>query len=141
MALNTCEMWFNGIKIAFFSKKLRNIAQRLGASPPDPRLWYVWITIHFFTRHVSQFKHVPILTIGLSPLLERVPSYVPTPGRGLWSSILQYLCPHKKFLFEVSDDVIACDLWFGPPPPSRKFWLRLCPKPLKVGIKHKVRNY
>ena len=34
--------WY-GIKIAFFSKKLRKIAQRLGASPPDPhslrRLW------------------------------------------------------------------------------------------------------
>ena len=26
MALNMCEMWFNGIKIAFFSKKLQKIA-------------------------------------------------------------------------------------------------------------------
>ena len=37
MALNTCEMWSNGIKIAFFSKKLLKIAQRLGALPPDPK--------------------------------------------------------------------------------------------------------
>ena len=37
MALNMCEMWFNGIKIAFFSKKLQKIAQQLGASPPDPQ--------------------------------------------------------------------------------------------------------
>ena len=29
-------MWFNGIKIAFFTKKLQKIAQRLGASPPEP---------------------------------------------------------------------------------------------------------
>ena len=44
MDLNMCEMWFNGIKIAFFSKKLQKIAQQLdpqssqplGASPPDP---------------------------------------------------------------------------------------------------------
>ena len=36
MALNMWEMWFNGIKIAFFSKKLQKIAQQLGASPPDP---------------------------------------------------------------------------------------------------------
>ena len=36
MALNTCEMCSNGIKIAFFPKKLRKIAQRLGALPPDP---------------------------------------------------------------------------------------------------------
>ena len=28
MALNTCEMWSNGIKIAFFLKTLRKIAQR-----------------------------------------------------------------------------------------------------------------
>ena len=31
MALNTCEMWFNGIKIAFFPKKLQK-------SPSDWRL-------------------------------------------------------------------------------------------------------
>ena len=28
MAMNTCEMWSNAIKIAFFSKKLTKIAQR-----------------------------------------------------------------------------------------------------------------
>ena len=38
MALNTCEMRFNDIKIAFFSKKIQKTAQRLGASSPDPRL-------------------------------------------------------------------------------------------------------
>ena len=37
MALNICKMWFNGIKIAFFSKNLQKIAQQLGASPPDPQ--------------------------------------------------------------------------------------------------------
>ena len=37
MALNMCEMWFNGIKIAFFSKKLQKIGQQLGASPADPQ--------------------------------------------------------------------------------------------------------
>ena len=60
MALNMYEMWFNGIKNAFFSKKLQKIAQQLGASPPDPqslrpleapspdpRLWYVWVTLAF----------------------------------------------------------------------------------------------
>ena len=36
MALNTCKMWSNGVKTAFFFKKLRKIAQQLGASPPDP---------------------------------------------------------------------------------------------------------
>ena len=36
MTLNTCEIFSSGIKKAFFSKKLRKIAQRLGALPPDP---------------------------------------------------------------------------------------------------------
>ena len=34
MALNTCEMRSNGIKIAFFSQKLRKIAQRLCPQTP-----------------------------------------------------------------------------------------------------------
>ena len=34
---------------------------------------------------------------------------MPTP-------ILRYLCPTKNFSFEVTDDVIAFDLWFGPIP-------------------------
>ena len=37
MALNTCELWFNGIKIAFFSKKLQKIAKWLGTLPADPQ--------------------------------------------------------------------------------------------------------
>ena len=35
MALNMCEMWFNGIKKAFFSKKLQKNAQQLGVLLPD----------------------------------------------------------------------------------------------------------
>ena len=27
--------------------------------------------------------------------------------------------PKKNPSFEASDDVIACDLWFGPPPPIK----------------------
>ena len=79
MALKTSEMLSNSIKIAFFSKKLRKIAQPLGASPPDPiasggsaprppsviRLNYSAL-LH--STHVSQFRHFRVLTIGLSPL-------------------------------------------------------------------------
>ena len=43
MALNTGEMWSNGIKIAFFQKIAKN-----RPAPPDPRLWYGSITVHFF---------------------------------------------------------------------------------------------
>ena len=56
MAVNTCEVWSSGIKIAFFSKNLQNRGlkwlggikmalppdphshRRLGDPPPDPRL-------------------------------------------------------------------------------------------------------
>ena len=50
MVPNMCEVWFNGIKIAFFFKNLQKIAQQLGASPPDLRLWYVWVTLVFSKR-------------------------------------------------------------------------------------------
>ena len=36
MALNMCKMWFNGIKIAFFSKKLQKIALAAGGLAPRP---------------------------------------------------------------------------------------------------------
>ena len=50
---------------------------------------------------------------------------MPTPGHGLWSSILRYLCSHKKFLFR-SFWWRHC-MWFAvwPPPPNQKSWLRL----------------
>ena len=61
-------MWSNGIEIAFFSKKLQKIAQRLGALPPNPRLWYFELQYTSLLKHVSQFRHGRFLTIGLSPL-------------------------------------------------------------------------
>ena len=36
MALNTCEMWFNGIKIAVFSKKLTKNRPTAGGFAPRP---------------------------------------------------------------------------------------------------------
>ena len=32
--------------------------------------------------------------------------------------------PQKVPFLKISDDVIACDLWFGPPP-NQTSWLRL----------------
>ena len=34
-------------------------------------------------NHVSQFRHFRSLSLGLSPLLERVLSYLRTPGHGI----------------------------------------------------------
>ena len=95
MALNTCETWSNRVKTAFFFKKLRKIAQRLGVSHPDPHslpidpgLWYLWISVHFFTQHVSQFRHFHILTISLNP------------------------SPYNEFLVTCQHQVTASDLPF-----------------------------
>ena len=65
----------SGIKVAFFSKKLQKIAQ-----PPVCDTFKLQNTS--LLKHVSQFRHFRILIIVLSPLLERVRSYVPTPGYG-----------------------------------------------------------
>ena len=43
----------------------------------------------------------------------------------LRSANLQCLCLQKIPLSKISDDVIACELWFGPCS-NQKFWLRLC---------------
>ena len=74
MALNMCEMWFNGIKIAFFSKKLQKIAQQLGASPPDPKVFGRWgprlqtpvcdtFELHWFSQNVSKVTYLHFSTI------------------------------------------------------------------------------
>ena len=42
MALNKCEMLFNGMKIAFFSKQLQKIAQQLGLCPQTPKASGRW---------------------------------------------------------------------------------------------------
>ena len=36
MALNTCEIWSNGIKIAFFSKKITKNRPTAGSFAPRP---------------------------------------------------------------------------------------------------------
>ena len=43
--LKTRKMWSIGIKIAIFFKKLQKIFQQLGASPPNPHRWYIWVTL------------------------------------------------------------------------------------------------
>ena len=68
-----CKMRSNGIKTAFFFQKItknpldQHSLRRLRAPPPDPlNDTFELHTIHFFTQHVSQFRHFYILTNGLS---------------------------------------------------------------------------
>ena len=106
-----------GIKIAFFTKKLQKIAQRLGASPPDPkslrRLGVPPQTpvrdtfeLHKLSQHVPKVRHLHFSTISLSPLSLKNPGYVQTLN---WFSpiyldfisfILRYLCPTKTSSLE-----------------------------------------
>ena len=107
MALNAFEMWSNGIKIAsFFQKNSKKSPSGWRLRSQTPVCDTLKLQNTSLLEHVSHFKHFRILTIGLSLLLHRVPSYVPTPGHGFWSSFLWYLCQTKNFSFEVSDDVI-----------------------------------
>ena len=115
MALNTCEMWSNGNKIAFFSKKYEKLPSGCGLCPQTLVCDTFELQYTCLLKHVSQFTHFRTLSIGLSPLLEGVPSCESTPGHGFWSSFCDIFASTKNFSFEVSDDVIACDLWFEPP--------------------------
>ena len=86
MALNTCEMWCNGIKIAFFfQKKKQKIAQRQGILPPDPQNLRGWVPcpqtpvcdtfeLHQLSQHVSKVGYLRFSTITLSSL------YLQNPG-------------------------------------------------------------
>ena len=42
MALNTCEMWSNGIKIAFFSKNYKKLPNGWGLRPQTPKASGGW---------------------------------------------------------------------------------------------------
>ena len=81
MALNMCEMWFDDIKIAFFSKKLqKNRPNSWGLRPQTPKssgrwgphpqnscLWYVWITLAF-SKRLQSYVFALFNYISLSPL-------------------------------------------------------------------------
>ena len=96
MALNTYEMCSNGIKLAFFPKNYEKLLSSWGLFPQTPITSggsglrpQIPVCNTFDLKHTSLLKHVSqiryfcILSIGLIiPLLERIPSYVPTPDHG-----------------------------------------------------------
>ena len=69
MALNTCELWFNGIKIAIFSKKLQKIAQQrppkppaAGGPAPSPSVCDTF-ELHWLSQNVSKVTYLHFSTI------------------------------------------------------------------------------
>ena len=113
MVLNTCEMWSNGIKIASFSKKFQKIAQRLGASSPDPRLWYVWINYIF----ICNFRFKP------SPFKKLSVKCQTRPRLLIFHSTISL--SHKNSFFE-NFWWLHCMQFLVWAPPNEKSWLRLC---------------
>ena len=114
-------MWSNGIKIAFFPNNYEEspsgwvlclqtpiASSGWGFCPQTPVCDTFQLQYTSLLKHLFQFRHCHILTIGLSPLFDQVPSYASTPGHGFHDIFVP-----TKISFEVSDDVIACDLWFG----------------------------
>ena len=117
MALNTCKMWFNDIKIAFsFQKITKNYAAAWGGAP-DPVCDS--FELLYFSQHVSWFRRFRFLTFVLNRLPLAKSWLSAKPGYVFWSSILRYHSPTKSFTWKISDDFIACDLRFGSPSPSK----------------------
>ena len=99
MALNTCELWFNGITIASFFTKNCTAAGSLTSRPsPEPRLWWGWVTLVYSA-------HLPIYTFalficGLSPL-PMAKSWLRANTLVTASDLPSTISlSHKKFLFQ-----------------------------------------
>ena len=97
-----CKVWFNGIKIAFFTKKLQKIAQQLGASPPVPVC--DTFELHWLSQNVSKVTYLHFSTILVEAL-----------------SLCKILVKWKAGKFLMTSLHVICGLGL----PNQKFWLRL----------------
>ena len=79
MPLNTCEMWFNGINIAFFSKNYKKSPNGWGlrlqtpkaSGGCGPRLQTPvcdMFELHKLSQYVSKVRYLPFLTVSLTTL-------------------------------------------------------------------------
>ena len=97
-----CKVWFNGIKIAFFTKKLQKIAQQLGASPQTPVC--DTFELHWLSQNVSKVTYFHFSTILVEAL-------------SFWKILVKWEA--GKFL--MTSLHVICGLGL----PNQKFWLRL----------------
>ena len=117
MPLNTCKMWSNGIKTAFFFKKS---SSGWGLRPQNP-LWdtFKW---HKFTWSVSHFCY---LTWGISHL-PLAKSWLSARTKSpLLIFYFTISLSHKKFLCWIFLMTSLHVIWCLPPPPNQKSWLHL----------------
>ena len=97
MAMNTCEMWFDGIKKgSFFFKKLQKIGQRPEALPPRPPA-VIRLSNNSFAHNSFLIWAFSLFNFWFKPSLISKTWITAKPGHDFWSSILLYF--HKNFLF------------------------------------------
>ena len=130
MVLNTCEMYFNGIKIAVFSKKLtknRPTAGGFSPRPPNPlaaggsasrppsvlRFRYTIFLNTFPKLDICTFQRL-LKALSLCKILLKCQQATISdlPSNDIF-------VPQKVPLLKIFDDVIACYLWFGHPYQSK----------------------
>ena len=128
MALNTCEMWFNGIKIAFFSKNLQKSHHGLwfrphtpkasvGCPPPPPPPQTPSVIPLSYTSFLNTFPKLDICAVQLLVLALSLCKILVKCQQATISDLPSYdiFVPQKIPLLKIVDDVIACDFWFGSP--------------------------
>ena len=140
-------MWSNGIGTAFVSKKLRKLPSGWGLCRQIPIISGGW-GLRLQISVCDTFElYSTLLYSNTSPTLDifafnywlkpsPIKEFLVTCQHQAAASDLRFydiFAPTKNSSFEVSDDVIASDLWFGPPPIKnsgyaydRKEWKRLC---------------
>ena len=102
---------------SFFFQKLTKIAQRLGDLPPDPHSNKVCDTIEYTSLLNTSPKLViciflqSVFTLSFNKILVKRQQ---TTASDL--PLYDIFAPQQLLFLKISDDVIACDLWFGPPP-------------------------
>ena len=124
MVLNTCEMWSNGIKIAFFFKKItKNRPATGGYVPRSP---YVIRLNKLGYLHKSPNLDIFICNFWFKPSPFRKLSVKcqTRPRLLIFHSTISL--SKRKFLFRkflMTSLHVICGL---APPPNQKSWLRLC---------------
>ena len=138
MALNTCKMWFNGTKIAFFFQKVtknRPTAGGFAPKPPKPPaaggpaprspsaipLSYTSFLNTFPKLDICAFQ-VLVWSFSLCKILitcrQAGNDFRSSTDQATISDLPPYdiFVPQNLPVWKIFDDVIACDLWFRPPP-------------------------
>ena len=114
MVLNTCEMWSNGTEIAFFFKKIPKSCLLTGGSVPrSPSLIRLNKLIYL---HKSPNLDIFIFNFWFKPIPFRKLSVKcqSKPRLLIFHSTISL--SNKNFSSKISDDFIARDFWFAPPP-------------------------